>query len=73
MQEPLTGLPSYDERHVAKPGLTGWAKVNYHYGCSVEDGRRKLFLDLYYIKQMSLELDLVIICRTLGILIRHSV
>ena len=73
VQELITEIPYYDERHLVKPGLTGWAQVNYRYGCSVEDARRKLFLDLYYIKQMSLELDLVIIFRTLGILIRHSV
>ncbi len=49
----------------------GRAQVNDHYGCSVEDAKRKLFLDLYYIKNMSTELDLVIIFRTLGILFNH--
>jgi exopolysaccharide biosynthesis polyprenyl glycosylphosphotransferase len=64
-------IPYYDERHLVKPGLTGWAQINYRYGASVEDARRKLCLDLYYIKHMSIELDLVIICRTLGILFHH--
>jgi lipopolysaccharide/colanic/teichoic acid biosynthesis glycosyltransferase len=73
VQELIAEIPYYDERHLVKPGLTGWAQINYRYGCTVEDARRKLFLDLYYIKQMSLELDLVIIFRTLGILIRHPV
>lgn len=61
-------IPYYDERHLVRPGLTGWAQVNYRYGCSIEDARRKLFLDLYYIKHMSQELDLVIACRTVGAL-----
>lgn len=73
VRELIAEIPYYDERHLVKPGLTGWAQINYRYGCTVEDARRKLFLDLYYIKQMSLELDLVIIFRTLGILIRHPI
>jgi sugar transferase (PEP-CTERM system associated) len=56
----------YNERHLVKPGLTGWAQVNYRYGASVDDARRKLQLDLWYIKHMSLELDTVIFLRTLG-------
>lgn len=56
----------YNERHLVKPGLTGWAQINYPYGASVEDARRKLQLDLWYIKHMSLEQDLVILLRTLG-------
>ena len=73
VQELIAEIPYYDERHLVKLGLTGWAQINYRYGCTVEDARRKLFLALYYIKQMSLELDLVIIFRTLGILIRHPI
>jgi len=65
--EPLSALiPYYEERHLIKPGLTGWAQINYPYGASIADARRKLQLDLYYIKQMSLELDLVILLRTFG-------
>ncbi len=59
-------LPFYDERHLIKPGLTGWAQINYPYAASVADARRKLQLDLYYIKHTSIELDLVILLRTLG-------
>ncbi len=56
----------YNERHLIKPGLTGWAQINYRYGASVDDSRRKLELDLWYLKHMSLELDFIIILRTLG-------
>lgn len=56
----------YNERHLVKPGLTGWAQINYPYGASVEDARRKLQLDLWYIKHMSLELDLFVLLRTPG-------
>lgn len=58
----------YNERHVIKPGLTGWAQINYRYGASVEDAQRKLQLDLWYIKHMCIELDLTILLRTLGTL-----
>lgn len=61
-----TLIPFYDERHLIKPGLTGWAQINYPYGSSVADARRKLQLDLYYVKHMTLELDLIILLRTLG-------
>jgi exopolysaccharide biosynthesis polyprenyl glycosylphosphotransferase len=64
---PLAALiPFYDERHLIKPGLTGWAQINYPYGSSIADARRKLQLDLYYVKHTSLELDLIILLRTLG-------
>lgn len=64
---PLAALiPFYDERHLIKPGLTGWAQINYPYGASIADSRRKLQLDLYYVKHTSLELDLIILLRTLG-------
>jgi len=59
-------LPFYRERLLIKPGLTGWAQINFRYGASVEDARKKLQLDLYYIKHMSLELDLVVMFRTFG-------
>ena len=58
----------FNERHLVKPGLTGWAQINYRYGASVEDAQRKLQLDLWYIKHMSPELDMTIILRTMGIL-----
>jgi len=56
----------YHERHLIKPGLTGWAQINYRYGASVEDAKRKLQLDLWYLKHMAIELDLSILLRTLG-------
>jgi exopolysaccharide biosynthesis polyprenyl glycosylphosphotransferase len=59
-------IPFYRERLLIKPGLTGWAQINYHYGFSVEDAVKKLQLDLYYVKHMGLELDLVIMFRTFG-------
>jgi lipopolysaccharide/colanic/teichoic acid biosynthesis glycosyltransferase len=52
-------------RHVIRPGLTGWAQVCYQYGASVEDAQEKLQYDLYYIKHVSLMLDLLIVFKTL--------
>lgn len=70
---PLANLiPFFNERHLIKPGLTGWAQINYPYGATVADARRKLQLDLYYIKHISLELDLIILLRTLGIFFRGA-
>ncbi|HKQ47023.1 MAG TPA: sugar transferase [Phycisphaerae bacterium] len=63
-------IPFFDERHLIKPGLTGWAQINYPYGATVADARRKLQLDLYYVKHISLELDLIILLRTLGTFFR---
>ena len=65
-------IPHYDERHRVKPGLTGWAQVNYHYGASVEDAVEKLRYDLYYLKNHSLLLDLFIILRTLVVAVRGT-
>jgi len=59
-------IPFYSLRHVVKPGLTGWAQVNYRYAASIEDSREKLEFDLYYISRMSLLLDARIAARTLG-------
>jgi exopolysaccharide biosynthesis polyprenyl glycosylphosphotransferase len=57
-------LPEYAERHAVKPGITGWAQVNYPYGASLEDARNKLSFDLYYIKHAGLLLDLLIVLVT---------
>ena len=57
-------LPYYSERHTVKPGITGWAQVNYPYGASDEDALRKLEYDLFYIKNLSLLFDLYIILKT---------
>jgi sugar transferase (PEP-CTERM system associated) len=58
-------IPYYGQRHVVRPGLTGWAQVRYTYGASVEDALMKLQYDLYYIKNLSLALDLYIIFSTI--------
>jgi len=57
-------MPFYETRHVIKPGLTGWAQVNYSYGATIEDSLIKLQYDLYYIKHRSLFLDINIIFKT---------
>jgi exopolysaccharide biosynthesis polyprenyl glycosylphosphotransferase len=54
----------YELRHLVRPGITGWAQVNFRYGWSVEDAVEKLQYDLYYIKNRSITLDLLIILRT---------
>ncbi len=58
-------IPFYGQRHVVRPGLTGWAQVRYTYGASVEDALQKLQYDLFYIKNLSLALDLFIILDTI--------
>jgi sugar transferase (PEP-CTERM system associated) len=58
-------IPFYEHRHLTAPGLTGWAQIKYPYGASVEDARQKLQYDLYYIKNQSLALDLVIAFETI--------
>jgi exopolysaccharide biosynthesis polyprenyl glycosylphosphotransferase len=73
VKELAAHIPYYNERHLIKPGLTGWAQINFGYGNSVEDARRKLQLDLYYVKHMSLELDLTILFRTFGKLFHNAV
>lgn len=63
-------IPFYQERLMVQPGLTGWAQVRYPYGASVADARRKLEYDLYYMKHMSLFLDLFILMDTIRIVLR---
>ncbi len=62
-------LPYYDERHRVKPGVTGWAQVNFKYAGSLEDSKVKLEHDLYYIKYYSLFLDLIIILQTIRVVL----
>ena len=57
-------IPYYDKRHQVKPGVTGWAQINYPYGASDEDARQKLQYDLYYAKNNSLFMDLLVIIQT---------
>ena len=61
-------IPLYNERHMVKAGLTGWAQVNYPYGASVEDARNKLSYDLYYVKNFSVLLDILILAQTIRVL-----
>lgn len=63
-------IPYYQIRHIVKPGLTGWAQVNFHYGASVKDSIEKLQYELYYIKHRSSVLDLSIILRTIKIVLK---
>jgi sugar transferase (PEP-CTERM system associated) len=65
VQELIAKIPFYGQRHVVKPGLTGWAQIRYTYGASVEDAIEKLQYDLYYIKNLSFALDLVIVLETI--------
>jgi sugar transferase (PEP-CTERM system associated) len=58
-------IPYYEHRHLVAPGLTGWAQVKYPYGASVDDAIQKLQYDLYYIKNQSLTLDIVIVFDTI--------
>jgi sugar transferase (PEP-CTERM system associated) len=68
--EKLEGaIPYYAMRHTVRPGVTGWAQVMFPYCGSVEESKEKLQYDLYYIKNMSIKLDLLIIIRTVKILI----
>jgi sugar transferase (PEP-CTERM system associated) len=58
-------IPYYNLRHIIRPGLTGWAQVRYNYGASIEETKEKLKYDLYYIKHMSVSLDLLIMFKTI--------
>jgi sugar transferase (PEP-CTERM system associated) len=62
-------LPYYAERHMVKPGITGWAQINYPYGASVEDSRAKLEYDLYYAKNYTPFLDLLILLQTARVIL----
>ena len=62
-------IPYYQIRHIVKPGLTGWAQVNFRYGASIEDSIEKLQYELYYIKHRSFILDLSIILKTIKIVL----
>jgi sugar transferase (PEP-CTERM system associated) len=62
-------IPYYAVRQSVKPGVTGWAQVRYHYGASVEDSAQKLQYDLYYVKNHTLFLDLVVLFETVGVVL----
>ena len=65
----IAQVPYYNIRHSVKPGITGWAQVRYPYGSSVEDSIEKLQYDLYYVKNHSLFLDLIILIDTVGVVL----
>jgi lipopolysaccharide/colanic/teichoic acid biosynthesis glycosyltransferase len=60
-------IPFYQQRHVVRPGVTGWAQIKYRYGASVEDAMEKLRYDLYYVKHLSIALDLTIVFDTVKV------
>jgi lipopolysaccharide/colanic/teichoic acid biosynthesis glycosyltransferase len=62
-------LPLYYYRHGVRPGLAGWAQLNFPYGASVADAREKLQYELYYIKNASIILDLLILLQTLEVVV----
>jgi sugar transferase (PEP-CTERM system associated) len=64
-------LPFYYLRHLIRPGLTGWAQIRYGYGATMEEAREKLEYDLYYLKHMSLGLDLFIMFETIKTIVRR--
>src|SRR5690348_1277616 len=65
-------IPFYHERSYVKPGITGWAQINYPYGASVEDAREKLSYDLYYVKNRALLLDLFILLATVRVILSRE-
>jgi exopolysaccharide biosynthesis polyprenyl glycosylphosphotransferase len=69
VQELERVIPGYAARAQVKPGITGWAQVNYPYGASIEDARMKLAYDLYYVKHRSLFLDLLIVLETVRVVL----
>jgi len=72
VQQLTAQIPYYGQRHVVKPGLTGWAQVRYTYGASVEDAIQKLQYDLFYIKNMAVSLDVVIVLETIKTVITRK-
>jgi sugar transferase (PEP-CTERM system associated) len=69
VQQLTAKTPFYTLRHSVKPGVTGWAQVRYQYGASPEDSLEKLQYDLYYVKNHSLALDIVILFQTVGVVL----
>ena len=63
-------IPHYRVRHWIRPGLSGWAQVNYPYGNSVADSRIKLSYDLYYLRNAGILLDLLILVKTIRLVLR---
>jgi sugar transferase (PEP-CTERM system associated) len=72
VKELAAKIPLYNERHMVKAGLTGWAQINYPYGASIDDARSKLSYDLYYVKNFSILFDFVILLQTLRVVLWPS-
>jgi exopolysaccharide biosynthesis polyprenyl glycosylphosphotransferase len=68
----VESVPFYEPRHMTKPGLTGWAQVSAGYAATLDDARLKLSYDLYYLKHRGLALDLAILLRTVGVVLRGT-
>ena len=69
VEELCKHISYYDERHSVRPGLSGWAQVQYPYGASIEDSFRKLEYDLFYVKNMSVLFDCLIVVKTVAIVL----
>jgi lipopolysaccharide/colanic/teichoic acid biosynthesis glycosyltransferase len=65
VEELADKIPYFNQRHIVKPGLTGWAQINYPYGNTIEDASQKLQYDLFYIKFQSLLFDVSILFHTI--------
>ncbi len=70
VQELRAIIPYYDLRHTVRPGITGWAQTKFRYGASAEDAHTKLQYDLYYVKNLSLWLDALVLMQTLLVMLR---
>jgi sugar transferase (PEP-CTERM system associated) len=69
VEQLAAAIPFYAERHCVKPGISGWAQINYPYGASLEDARQKLAYDLYYVKNRSIFLDFLILIQTIRVIV----
>ena len=63
-------IPYYNLRHGIRPGISGWAQVNFPYGASIEDTKKKLSFDLYYIHKFNILIDFLILIKTVKIVLR---
>jgi sugar transferase (PEP-CTERM system associated) len=69
VEQLMAHIPFYGERHAVKPGITGWAQINYPYGASLQDARNKLSYDLYYVKNHTLLLDFIVLIQTVRVIL----
>jgi sugar transferase (PEP-CTERM system associated) len=69
VEQLIREIPYYNQRHNVKPGIAGWAQLNYPYGASVEDSMEKLKFDLYYVKHQSFMFDMLILIRTVEVVL----